>query len=386
MLSCQRHLFGLPDDLHYLNTAYMGPQLREATRAGTAALLAKEDPTTISGEDFFVPVERVRAAFAKTINAPGADSIAVIPAVSYGLTSVADNVGLKPGDQVVTVGDVFPSGLYAFERAAREGGARIVTVPRPDDEAQRVRLWNEHLLDSISLSCRVVFVPHVHWSCGTVFDLAALRRRCDEVDALLVVDGTQSIGAHPFDVTVFRPDAVAVGGYKWLLGAYNFGYLYLNERLQAGRPLDENWINRRDSHEFARLTDYTPDYRPGAARHSMGEQSSFIAAAVAEVTFRQIDEWTVSGIHDYASGLVEAHRDGLAERGWVLPKGAELAPHLFGLRLSPKQQASIPSVLAAARVNVSYRGDYLRVSTHVTTRAEDWAALLAGLRTEASVG
>ncbi len=380
MLDCQRHLFGLPDDLHYLNTAYMGPQLREASRAGTAALLAKEDPTSISGADFFDPVEHIKAAFAKTINAPDPKSIAIVPSVSYGLQCVANNAGLSAGQQIVTVGDVFPSGRYAFESVAQAVGATVVDVPRPADELSRVTIWNEQLLAAIDERTRVVFVPHVHWSCGTVFDLVAVREKCTLVDALLVVDGTQSVGAHPFDVAEFRPDALVVGGYKWLLGAYGFGYLYLAEHLHDGKPLEENWINRRDSHDFARLTVYTNEYREGAARYSMGEQSSFIAVAVAAATFKQLNEWTSPAIKSYADGLVEAHRDELADLGWVLPKGAQLAPHLFGLRLSSKQKQSIPPVLAAAKVNVSYRGDFLRVSTHVTTRTKDWRALMEGLR------
>ena len=376
MLSCQRHLFNLPEDLHYLNTAYMGPQLRASTEAGTAALRAKENPNRIKLTDFFEPVEEVKRLFAGLINVADPNAIAIVPAVSYGLSSVAANVRLSAGDRIMTVGDVFPSGYYAFERAARDAGAQMVTVARPAGDDTRTATWNAALAQAIDERTRVVFVPHVHWSCGTVFDLVAVRKRCDEVGALLVVDGTQSVGAHPFDVSEIRPDALAVGGYKWLLGPYSYGYLYLSEALQGGRPLEENWINRLGSENFARLTDYTPDYRPGAARHSVGEQSNFIASAIARVALRQLSEWTVSGIHAYASTLVETNRGSLADLGWVLPKGDALAPHLIGLRLSPKQKTLLPDVLAAAGINVSYRGDYLRVSTHVSTREQDWTMLV----------
>ena len=48
MLDCQRALFSLPPDLHYLNGAYMSPQLRTVKAAGLAGLEQKDDPTRIT--------------------------------------------------------------------------------------------------------------------------------------------------------------------------------------------------------------------------------------------------------------------------------------------------------------------------------------------------
>jgi selenocysteine lyase/cysteine desulfurase len=42
---------------------------------------------------------------------------------------------------------------------------------------------------------------------------------------VLCVDGTQSVGALPFDVGRIDPDYLAVASYKWLLGPYSFGFL-----------------------------------------------------------------------------------------------------------------------------------------------------------------
>ena len=68
---------------------------------------------------------------------------------------------------------------------------------------------------------RVVAIGHVHWSDGTLFDLKKIRERLDEVGGLLIIDGTQSVGALPFSVKEFKPDALICGGYKWLLGPYS---------------------------------------------------------------------------------------------------------------------------------------------------------------------
>lgn len=64
-------------------------------------------------------------------------------------------------------------------------------------------------------------LPHVHWTDGTRFDLERIGERVREVGAALVVDGTQSVGAMPFDAAVVQPDLLVAAGYKWLMGPYS---------------------------------------------------------------------------------------------------------------------------------------------------------------------
>ena len=61
----------------------------------------------------------------------------------------------------------------------------------------------------------------------------------------------------PLDVRAPRPDFVITVGYKWLLGPFGLGYLYVAE--EHRQPLEENWIWRAGSEDFARLVDYRDD-------------------------------------------------------------------------------------------------------------------------------
>ena len=115
----------------------------------------------------------------------------------------------------------------------------------------------------------------MHWTDGTRFDLAAIGARAREVGAALVVDGTQSVGALPFDVQQLRPDALVCATYKWLMGPYSLGFAYLGPRFDDGEPLEETWIGRRGSENFKELVDYQDDYQPGALRYDVGERSNF---------------------------------------------------------------------------------------------------------------
>ena len=65
---------------------------------------------------------------------------------------------------------------------------------------RKVPLWNERLLDAIGPDTALVIVPPVHWMYGIRFDLEAIGQRAREVGAWLAIDGTQAIGALPFDL------------------------------------------------------------------------------------------------------------------------------------------------------------------------------------------
>ena len=77
----------------------------------------------------------------------------------------------------------------------------------------------------------------MHWTDGTLFDLAAIGERCREVGAALVVDATQSVGALDFDVQAVQPDVLIVATYKWLLGPYSLSLAYFGPRFDDGEPL-----------------------------------------------------------------------------------------------------------------------------------------------------
>ena len=126
-----------------------------------------------------------------------------------------------------------------------------------------------------------------------VFELAEIGARCREVGAALVVDGTQSVGAMPFDWDAIQPDALVCAGYKWLLGGYGMGVMVLGDRFADGQPLEENWIGRAGSDNFSGLTSYEDAYAPGAVRFDVGERSNpilvpMLAAGIDERIRRDI--------------------------------------------------------------------------------------------------
>ena len=70
-LLCQRHLFDIPEDVAYLNCAYMSPLLRRVTEAGQRAVARKAHPWDITPADFFSEVAVARRRFAELLGDGG---------------------------------------------------------------------------------------------------------------------------------------------------------------------------------------------------------------------------------------------------------------------------------------------------------------------------
>ncbi len=379
MLDCQKSAFDLGDEVTYLNCAYLGPLSKRVQAAGREGLALKGQPWHVSTAHFFEPCARLRATFARLISARQADDVAILPSVSYGLANAAANIPALPGKKrVVMLHEQFPSNYYCWARLARQRQWELVQVAPPRGAASVTQAWNEALLDAIDERTAVVAMSPAHWATGTAFDLKAVSEKVHRHGAIWVLDATQYLGAHPFDVETLAPDAVVAAGYKFLLGPYGMALGWYGERFHEGMPIEENWANRKNSDDFARLVDYQPEYRPRAQRFNVGEQSNFIAIPMMQAALEQVLEWGPERIQDYCRRLVAPWLDRLRAIGI----GVEPAVwHLFGLRL-PKgvDPEQLKERLAGQRISVSVRGASVRVAPHVYNTAQDMEHLVEVLQ------
>jgi selenocysteine lyase/cysteine desulfurase len=374
MIPNQRHLFDLPDDVAYLNIAYTAPLLHAAANAGRAAIQAKQNPWTISSNDFFSSVETVRNLFSGIVGCDS-DCVAIIPAVSYGIALAAKNLPLEEGQSIVVLDDQFPSNVYSWRSLASQKNAEVKTVLRPVDND-----WTAALLERIEDTTAIVAVANCHWTDGTLIDLEKIGELCRSKGAALVVDGIQSLGAMPFSVERVQPDFLVAGTHKWLLGPYSFGFCYVDPKWHDGMGLEENWMNRAASEDFSRLVDYRDNYQKGARRFDMGESSNFILSPIAAAALRQILDWGVENIAVTLQAKTDAIADRTREIGLVVAPGNARAPHLIGISKPGGFPKELPNLLAQEKIFVSVRGESIRIAPHVYTSEEDIERLFSALR------
>ncbi len=307
LLGSQRDEFDVPPQVAYFNTANLSPLTHRVREAGERALERRTRPWTIEAEDWFTDVERLRGLFGRLLGAD-ADGVALVPATSYGFAAAARNLELGPGDRILVLAAEYPSGIYTWRAAARGSGAAIVTVER-----ERGQAWVEAILAALDERVAVVSVPNVHWTDGALVDLGPIADRARALGCRLVVDASQSAGAMALDLARLRPDYLISVGYKWLLGPFALSYLFVAPEHREGEPLEQNWILRAGSEDFARLVDYRDDYQPGARRFDMGQRSSFQLVPMAIAALEQLLE--LAGSADRGDARRAQLRPGRAAEG-----------------------------------------------------------------------
>jgi len=378
MIPCQRQLFDIPDDVAYLNCAYMSPLMKSALEAGTAGLARKSQPWQITPDQFFSGAEEFRAVASQFLDC-SPDCVAIVPSASYGIATAARNLPLKKGQSILVLAEQFPSHYYAWQRLAEENGGTVEVVPWPDDHD-----WTAAVLNSLTPNVGIAALPNVQWTSGGKLDLVRIGKACRHIGAALVLDLTQSLGALPFSVQDVQPDFAVAASYKWMLAPYTLGLMYVSPKWQHGRPLEENWIQRANARDFSSLILYSEDYDDEARRFDMGERANFALLPAAVRAMRQLLEWDISQVSETAGALNRQLAAAALEVGFTAPPENLRAPHYLCLRSKIPVPRNLPETLAREKVFVSLRGSSIRVTPHVYNTASDTERLISCLKQNAS--
>jgi len=379
MLPSQRHLFDIPENVAYLNCAYMSPLMKPVIEAGATGLARKAHPWELTPDKFFAGSDEFRATAAQLLDC-SADCVAIVPSASYGTATAARNLSVRKGQTILVLDEQFPSNYYPWQRLAEENNASLKIVPWPEDHD-----WTEAVLRHLAADVAIAALPQVQWTSGGRLDLVRIGAACRQLGAALALDLTQSLGAFPFSVREVQPDFAVAANYKWLMGPYTTGLLYVAPKWHGGRPLEENWIQRANARDFTSLILYTEDYDEGARRFDMGERSNFALLPAATRAIKQLLEWNVTLISETAGALNRQLASAAAELGFSSPPEHLRAPHYLCLRRKAGVPRELPEILAREKVFVSVRGSSIRVTPHVYNSAADAERLISCLRQTAGV-
>ncbi len=376
-MKCQREKFQLQRKYAYLNCAYMAPVMKKVEKAGIKGIKQIRKPFKIGIDEFFNETETVRRLFAHLIDTKEDKRVVIVPSVSYGMATVCNNLPFKSG-KIILTGEQFPSNVYPW-LALEERGFTVETITPPQSN-KRAEDWNEAIINAIDDQTRVVAIGHVHWSDGSLFLLEEIRKRLDKVGGLLIIDGTQSVGALPFSVQKFRPDALVCAGYKWLMAPYGMGLAYYGSAFDNGNPIEHNWINRLNSEDFAGLVNYESRYREKALRYEVGEHSNFVLVPMMHTALKQLLKWTPENIQSYCKELTLEPIQKIRGLGYHVENETQRGHHLFGLRLPEKLDLEkLKKALMDHKVSVSVRGNSIRIAPHVYNDKKDMSRLVRAL-------
>jgi selenocysteine lyase/cysteine desulfurase len=214
---------------------------------------------------------------------------------------------------------------------------------------------------------------------GGYVDLEAVGAAARSQGAALVLDLTQSLGALPFDAHAVRPDFAVAATYKWLCGPYSLGFLYVAPQHRDGAGLEENWILRERSQDFANLIDYCDAYALGARRFDMGERASFQlmpqAMAGLEILLDCGPAKTAAALGEMNAQIAQR----LGDLGCRAESDRIRAPHYLCAKLPPGAPQGLVKELQAERIYISQRGPNLRITPHLHASGADVDRLVGAL-------
>jgi hypothetical protein len=155
---------------------------------------------------------------------------------------------------------------------------------------------------------------------------------------------------------------------------------YFGEYFDTGSSIERSWINRVGSENFRNLINYQEHYRPKADRYNIGERSNFILNPMLETSLKQLLVWGVDSIQHYCKNLLEEPLKLLQAKGYWVEDEAFRTHHLVGLRVPEGiDMNKIQTELTRCHVQVSIRGESIRISPHVYNDQTDIDALVEGL-------
>ena len=375
-ISCQRNLFNIPDEIVYLNTAYISPLSLKVEKAINTGCKLETEPWKIDPEfHFFHQIKETKIIFSNLFNI-SYKNVSLIPSASYGISTAANNIKLtKTKNKILILKDQFPSNVYPWMELSKkqEGVLEII------DDLNETTL-TEEIINKISEEVAVVAIPNIRWTDGYIIDLKTVSGACKKFDVNLILDLTQSAGAMQIDLKEINPDFAIIANYKWMLGPYSTGFLYISDKFIDGAPLEETWIGRKNSQDFSKLTDYQSLYNSDSIRFDMGQRANFSLLPGVKAALEQLHYWSIKKIENtlYQNNIIICK--GLSDLGFEILAEKNRAPHFISARLPRYDGDSLINNLKKNKIFISERSGYLRITPHLWNNEEDFFKLINCLK------
>ncbi len=141
--------------------------------------------------------------------------------LAYSLTSK-----LKKGDEIVISQMEHHSNFVPWQQLAKQRGLNLNFI-RIDEEGN---LDQNSVQENINKKTKIVSLTHVSNVLGTINPIKEIAKIAHENEAMMVVDGAQSVPHMPVDVKQLDADFFAFSGHK-MLGPTGIGVLYGKKEL-----------------------------------------------------------------------------------------------------------------------------------------------------------
>lgn len=370
-----RRLFPILDEWTYLNHASCSPPPVTAIEAAHRQLRDVQMNGSLNYKNWVAAKENCRKLTAKLLNVRPTQ-IAFLRNTSDALSCVANGLKWTANDNIVLFQNEFPSNVYPWRRIRDAFGVKLKFCPERDG-----RIDLDEFCSLIDRNTKVVAVSAVQYASGFRADLRKIADHARQVDALVVTDVIQAMGANPLDQETDLFDAAAGAFHKWMLAPEGVGFLYLSDRArQRIEPTLVGWISAAHHEDF---NDFEQDFKPDALAWETGTFASSLFYAVEEC-LKIFDRFGVAAINKYLLELTDFLCENLDQTKYKIissRRAGEKSPIVCIESKTGVSASQLAKTLLAEKVVVIARNNRVRISPHFYNNRRDIEKLVAALAT-----
>jgi cysteine desulfurase / selenocysteine lyase len=369
-----RSLFSHTRRVVYLNHAAVSPPPVKTIEAVSAQMRDVAENGSLHYRQWVAVKERARKLAAGMLGAQPAQ-VAFMRNTSDGLSTVANGLRWREGENIVTFKGEFPSNVYPWLRL-RE--ATNVEVRFCEERDGRVDV--DELISLIDSRTRVVAISHVQYGSGFRADLERIGRAARANDALFVVDVIQAMGALPINVEAEFVDAAAGACHKWLLTPEGVGLLYLSERARERiQPTLVGWMSVPDPEDYS---NFEQDWAQGTLAWETGTAPTALIHGL-EASLSLLQETGIERIAAHLNELTDYLCERLQSRDYEIVSsrraGEKSQIVCIQHRSGEWSPMALYSHLKKQNIIAAPRGSRLRIAPHLYNTTEDIDALIDAL-------
>ncbi len=310
-----------------------------------------------------------------------ANEVGVTHSTTHGINIVAQGLSLKSKDEVIITSHEHVGNALPWLNRARRDKIRLKVFEPALTAAENL----DRIASLISRRTRVIAIPHVTCTTGTVMPLIEIAKLAREKDIFFFVDGAHGPGMIPLDVGAYGCDAYASCGHKWLCGPAGSGFLYVKEsRLEDIDPImvgaysDDGWVLTKEEQKLSGFVKETGRFDYGTrdpAKH---------AALVASITFMEEIGWEkIQTRQIYLQELLRKQLEQYPELEFLTPTEPGSYAGILGFRIPDKAMEKLRPDFRENKIRVREVHEAglnsIRISTHIMNNEENLQALVVGI-------
>lgn len=367
--------FAMPGGMTYINSAYIHPMPIAGREALSQYAEARSNPGLQTHFE-----QNVKAEFAALINARPTE-ISYVPNTSTGENLVVNGLGIiGTGGNVVTDALHFEGALLHLGELKRRSGLDLrIVMPRD------WRIDMNDLERHVDKKTKLIEISLVAMDNGFTHHLKAVCDLAHAHGAYVYADIVQAAGNMPIDVRQSGVDFCACSSFKWLMGDFGLGFLYVKEEL-----LDR--VLARTQYGYYQAAAMSSHFLPGdspepmpytwrlnddATGHFEVGTSAAGVMRVLAASLPYIRKIGVENIEAHRQPMLKKLREEMPRLGFTCITPSESTSALISFTM--KDRATVAQRLQRANVNARVAEQFLRISPSVFNDIKDIEKLLEAL-------